>query len=145
MFAENKKARFDYDVVESYEAGIELTGAEVKSVRAGGANLTGSRVVIKDDGAYVIGLTILKYKFDSREEYDPLRSKRLLLHRKELVAINTKCKSAGLTLVPLRLYNKGSLVKVEIGLVRGKKKYEKREILKKREANLALGRRLKNY
>jgi SsrA-binding protein len=143
VIVENRKARFDYDIVEPFEAGIALTGSEVKSVRAGGANFTGSRVVIKDDGAYVLGLSIQKYKFDSSETYDPLRTRKLLLHKKEIEAIQTKMRSSSLTLVPVKLYNKGSLVKVQIALVRGKKKFEKREVLKKRDTNLGLARRLK--
>jgi SsrA-binding protein len=90
-----------------------------------------------------VGLNIQKYKFDSREEHDPSRTRKLLLHKKEMVTIQTKMKSAGLTLVPMKLYNKGSLVKVEVALVRGKKKFEKRSILKKREVNVGLARRLK--
>lgn len=143
MIIENKKARFDYEVVDSYEAGIVLTGAEVKSVRAGGANFAGARVLIKEDGAYVVGLNIQKYKFDSRPEADPGRTRKLLMHRKELVTIQTKMRSSGLTLVPMKLYNKGSLVKVEIALVRGRKKFEKREIVKERDVRRGLTRRLK--
>jgi len=143
MLAENKKARFDYEIVESFEAGIELNGAEVKSIRGGAANLTGSRVVFKDDGAYVIGVNIPRYKFDSTAEYEPGRSRKLLLHRKELVALGTKMKSAGLTCVPIKLYNKGSLIKLQIALVRGKKSHEKRELIKKRETEIGLARRLK--
>ncbi len=144
MSVQNKKAYFDYEVIEPFEAGIELTGAEVKSVRAGGANFAGARVLIREDGAYLSGLNIQKYKFATDEKYNPARLRRLLLHKKEIVAINTKMRSAGLTLVPLKLYNKGSLVKVQIALVRGKKKFEKRELIKKRVSNLALARRLKN-
>jgi len=143
VFVENKKAKFDYEIVESFEAGIVLSGSEVKSVRTGGANLTGSRVTIREDGAYVVGINIQKYKFDSSEEYEADKTRKLLLHKGELVSIQTKMKSAGLTLVPVKLYNKGGLVKVEIALVRGKKKFEKREVLKKRVMNLALARRLK--
>ena len=143
MIVENKKARFDYEVIESFEAGIVLTGAEVKSVRSGGANFAGSRVLIKEDGAYLVGLNIQKYKFDNREEHEPARTRKLLLHKREMFTIQTKMKSAGLTLVPMKLYNKGSLVKVEVVLVRGKKKFEKREILKKREVDKGLARRLK--
>ena len=144
MLTENKKVRFDYEIVEAFEAGIVLSGAEVKSARGGGASMRGSRVVIKEDGPYVIGMNIQKYKFDSSEEYDSGRTRKLLMKKKELVAISTKMKSASLTLVPVKLYNKGSLLKLEIALVRGKKKYEKREILKKRETDLGLARRLKN-
>lgn len=140
----NKKAKFDYETIESYEAGIVLTGAEVKSVRAGGVNFAGARVVFGEDGAKIIGLNILKYKHDSREEYDASRPKKVLLHKKELLEIKTKMRSAGLTLVPVKLYNKGSLVKVQIALVRGKKKFEKRAAIKKRDVEAGLARRLKN-
>jgi SsrA-binding protein len=140
---QNKKAYFDYEIIEPYEAGIELTGAEVKSVRAGGAIFSGARVILKDDSARLLGLNIQQYKYATSEDYDPARVRRILLHKKEIVAIQTKMRSAGLTLVPLKLYNKGSLVKVQIALVRGKKKFEKRELLKKRASNLELARRLK--
>lgn len=143
MITENKKAKFDYSVVESVEAGVVLTGAEVKSIRNGGANFAGARVIIKEDGAYLVGLNVQKYKFDSREAHQPARTRKLLLHRKEMVSILTKMKSAGLTLVPMRLYNKGSLIKVDVALVRGKKKFEKRDVLKKRETDMGLARRLK--
>ena len=143
MIVENKKAKFDYERVEDFESGIVLSGAEVKSIRDGGATMLGARVVFEDDGAYVIGLNIAKYKFDSAEEYVSDKRRKLLLHKKEIIEIHTKLRSAGLTVVPISLYNKGSLVKVKIALVRGKKKFEKREILKKRESQLGLARRLK--
>ncbi|PIR99349.1 SsrA-binding protein [Candidatus Collierbacteria bacterium CG10_big_fil_rev_8_21_14_0_10_43_36] len=143
MNIQNKKAYFDYEIIESFEAGLELTGAEVKSIRSGGANFAGARVLLQANGAYLIGLNIQKYKFSSLPDYDPARTRKLLLHKTEIVAIQTKMRSAGLTLVPLKLYNKGSLVKIEIALVRGKKKFEKRELIKKRVSNLSLARRLK--
>lgn len=144
MILDNKKAKFDYEVVESLEAGIELTGSEVKSLRAGGASMQGSRVVFKEGEAWLVGCTIPKYKFDSSDEFDPLRSRRLLIHKKELVALGTKMKSAGLTIVPMEMYNSGSLIKVRVALVRGKKKFEKRDKIKKRETEMGLARRLKN-
>ena len=140
----NKKARFDYEIIESYEAGIMLTGAEVKSVRSGGVNFAGARVLLDESGARIIGLNILKYKYDSSDEYDAARPKKILLHKKEIMEILTKSRSAGLTLVPIKLYNKGSLVKVQIALVRGKKMYEKRAAIKKRDIEAGLARRLKN-
>jgi SsrA-binding protein len=143
MLVENRKARFDYEIIEDFESGIVLSGAEVKSVRSGGATMTGARVIFEADGAYVIGMNIPKYRFDSAEEYVPDKRRKLLLHSKEIVEIQTKMRSEGLTVVPISLYNKGSLVKVKIALVRGKKKFEKREILKKRESQLGIARRLK--
>lgn len=143
MIVENKKVRFDYEIVEEFESGIVLSGAEVKSVRVGGVSLAGARVLFEEDGAYVVGMSIPRYKFDSGEEYVADKRRKLLLHRKEMVGIQSKMRSAGLTVVPVSMYNKGSLVKVKIALVRGKRRYEKREILKKRESQLGIARRLK--
>lgn len=139
----NKKARFDYEIIESYEAGIVLTGSEVKSVRAGSVNFAGSRVVFVDGKVKLLGLNINKYKFDSSEFYDPSKARELLLKRSEIVEIQSKSKASGLTLVPVKLYNKGSLIKLQIALVRGKKKFEKRAEIKKRDTERGLARRLK--
>ena len=143
MIVENRKAKFDYEVIEDFESGIVLSGAEVKSIRSGGVSMLGARVVFDNDGAYVIGINIPKYRFDSSEEYDAQRRRKLLLHQDEIVEIQSKMRSAGLTVVPISLYNKGSLVKVKIALVRGRKKFEKRDLLKKRESQLGIARRLK--
>lgn len=139
----NKKARFDYEIIESFEAGIVLTGSEVKSVRAGSVNFAGSRVVFVDGKVKLLGLNINKYKFDSSEFYDPSKVRELLLKKKEIIEIQSKSKASGLTLVPIKLYNKGSLIKLQIALVRGKKKYEKRAEIKKRDTERGLARRLK--
>lgn len=143
MIVENRKAKFDYEIIEDFEAGVVLSGAEVKSVRAGGVSMTGARVVFDEEGAFVVGMNIPKYRYDSAETYDSDKRRKLLLHKKEAIAIQTKMRSAGLTVVPIEMYNKGSLVKVKIALVRGKKKFEKRELLKKRESQLGLARRYK--
>lgn len=143
MRIENKKARFDYEVVEALEAGIVLSGAETKSVKEGQVNLTGARIVERDGAFWVIGMNIVKYKYSTNPDYDPIRSRKLLVHRKEVAQIMAKKESSGLTLIPLSVYNKGALVKVEIGLVRGKKMYEKRELLKKRTEERALSRKYK--
>ena len=105
--------------------------------------MTGARVIFGEDGAYLIGMNISKYKFDSTPEYVADKRRKLLLHKKEILAIQAKMRSAGLTVVPISMYNKGSLVKVKIALVRGKKKFEKRDLIKKRQSRLALARRLK--
>ncbi len=139
----NKKARFDYEIIESFEAGIVLTGSEVKSVRAGSVNFAGSRVVFVDGKVKLLGLNINKYKFDSSEFYEPSKVRELLLKKKEIIEIQSKSKASGLTLVPIKLYNKGSLIKLQIALVRGKKKYEKRAEIKKRDTERGLARRLK--
>lgn len=139
----NKKARFDYEIIESFEAGIVLTGSEVKSVRAGSVNFAGSRVVFADGKVKLLGLNINKYKFDSSEFYEPSKVRELLLKKKEIIEIQSKSKASGLTLVPIKLYNKGSLIKLQIALVRGKRKYEKRAEIKKRDTERGLARRLK--
>jgi SsrA-binding protein len=141
---ENKKAKFDYQVVESFEAGMVLTGAEVASIRGGGANLTGSRVVLVDNEMWVVGMNIQKYAHSTDSDYEPQRRRKLLVKKAQVVAIEMKRRSAGLTMVPLRVYNKLRFLKMEVGLVRGKKKYEKREILKKRDTEKGLREVLKN-
>lgn len=139
----NKKARFDYEIIESFEAGIVLTGSEVKSVRAGSVNFAGARVVFAEGKVKLLGLNINKYKYDSSEFYEPSKVRDLLLKKKEIIEIQSKSKASGLTLVPIKLYNKGSLIKLQIALVRGKKKYEKRAEIKKRDTERGLARRLK--
>ncbi len=141
--AQNKKVRFDYDVIESFEAGIVLSGAEAKSIKTGGVSMVGSRVVERDGVLYLIGMNVPKYRFANMEEYDPTRSRKLLIHKKEMLAIKAKREGSGLTLVPVRLYNKGALIKVEVGLVRGKKQYEKRDAIKKRTEDRWLARQTK--
>jgi len=133
----NKKARRDYEVLEKWEAGIVLTGAEVKSVRKGAVSLAGARAVImapeaSGEEVWVVRMQISPYEFSGDEEYDPVRRRKLLLSRKEIGEIAGKVRQKGLTLVPLRCYNRAGLIKVELALVRGKKKYEKREDLRKR-------------
>ncbi|MBU1071357.1 SsrA-binding protein SmpB [Patescibacteria group bacterium] len=140
----NRKAKRDYEVIEAMEAGVVLTGGEVKSLRAGQGNLLGSRIMIKNGEVWISGLSIPRYKFASGEdEYEPDRLKKLLIKQKERRHLETKAKGGGLTMIPLTVYNKRGLIKVEIGLVRGKKKYEKREVLKKRKQKRDLARRFK--
>lgn len=143
MRIENKKVRFDYEVVETYEAGLILTGAEVKSIKAGQVNLTGARVIEKEGRLFVVGMSVPRYQFAADEDYDPGRIRELLFHKKEVAQILARKQTGGLTLVALAVYNKGDLVKLSVGLVRGKKKYEKREQVKKRVEERALARRLK--
>ncbi len=143
MRVENKKAKFDYEVVETVEAGLVLTGAEVKSIKEGQVNLTGARVIERDGRLFVVGMNIPKYRFSSDPDYDPDRIRELLLRKQEVIQIASKKAAGGLTLVALAVYNKGDLIKLSIGLVRGKKKYEKREKVKRRVEERALARRLK--
>lgn len=140
----NKKAKRDYEVKDTIEAGIVLTGGEVKSLRMGQGNLLGSRVTIRDGEVWIVGLSIPRYKYaDSNDDYDSDKVRKLLIKRKEKQCLETKARSEGLTMVPLSVYNKRGLIKVEIGLVRGKKKFEKREVLKKRTEKRDLSRRFK--
>lgn len=128
----NKKAYFEYEILDRIEAGIHLTGAEVKSLKCGHATLTGAFVRILGSEAYLVNAQIFPYIYARPEGYDPKRTRKLLLHKKEIISIKSKLDGANLTLVPLAWYNKGPLVKLEVGLARGKKKHEKREA-KKRE------------
>jgi len=143
MRIENKRVRFEYQVVETFEAGLILTGAEVKSIKSGQLNLTGARVIEKDGRLWVVGMNIPKYQHATDPDYDPGRIRELLFRKTEIASILAKKQTAGLTLMALAVYNKGDLIKLSVGLVRGKKKYEKREQVKKRVEERALARRLK--
>ncbi len=130
---ENRKARFDYEILETFEAGIELKGSEVKSIRQGKVSIKGAYADIQDGEVYLIGMHIAPYDPSGSFGHDPLRPKKLLLHKREIKRLIGKVKERGLTLVPIRVYLKGHLVKVELALVRGKRKYDKREEIKRRE------------
>lgn len=140
ILAFNKRAEFDYEILETFEAGIELLGFEVKSVKKGHANLKGSYVVIQSTGsegrleAWLINAHISSYKPAGNISYDPTRSRKLLLHRKEIDYLFGKQKEKGLTLVPISLYTHKKRIKLKFGIGRGKRKFEKREVIKKREA-----------
>ena len=129
----NKKARHDYFVEEAYECGIELFGTEVKSIRQGTVSLKDSYCIFRDGEIFVKGMHVSPYEMGNIFNKDPLRVKKLLMHRYEINKLMGKIKEKGLTLVPLKVYFKGSLVKVEIGLARGKKLYDKREDIAKKD------------
>lgn len=133
LIASNKKAFHDYFVVQKLEAGLALTGTEVKSLRDGKANLKDSYVTFKDGEAFLFGAHISPYSHGNIQNHDPERTRKLLLHRRELDKLRGQTTEKGLTVVPLRLYFKGNKVKVEIGVVRGKKQYDKRDTERKRE------------
>jgi SsrA-binding protein len=135
LIASNKKVFHDYHVLDKYEAGMELTGTEVKSLRDRGATLKDSYVIFKGGEAFLFGAHISPYSHGNRENHDPERTRRLLLHRREIEKLESSVVEKGLTIVPLRLYFKGGRVKAEIAVVRGKKLYDKRETEKKREAD----------
>ena len=140
-FAENRKARFDYEILEIFEAGLVLSGAEVKSIKNGRMNLTGSYLNFHNGELYLIGAFIAPYQPKNQPaDYDPYRSRKLLLRKKELVSLIGKIKPKGLTLIPLKAYNKGRRIKLEFAVARGKKQYDKREIIAKREAARKIAR-----
>lgn len=128
----NKKARFNYDILESFEAGVVLTGAEVKSIKSGRANLSDSFVKIIDGALYLVNTDIPKYKYDGSTNYDSHRSRKLLVKKEELIKISGKLKSKNLVLVPVSIYETRGILKVEVGMGRGKKKHEKKEREKQR-------------
>ncbi len=133
--ASNKKAYHEYHVLDTFEAGLALTGTEVKSLRDGAVNLKDAYVTLKNGEAFLFGAHISPYTHGNRENHDPTRTRKLLLHRRELDKLIVQVTEKGLTVVPLRLYFKGGRVKAEIGVVRGKKLYDKRATEKAREAD----------
>lgn len=143
--AANRKAYHDYFILERYEAGIELFGTEVKSIRAGTLNLKDSFCTIKDGEIFVRGMHVSPYEQGNIFNRDPVRPRRLLMHKKEILKLNAKVMQDGAALIPLSVYFKDSRVKVEVGLCKGKKLYDKRESEAKRQANRDIDRTLKNY
>lgn len=129
----NKKARFDFEILDTFEGGMHLTGAEVKSLRGGRMSLTGSYVKIIGSEIYLVNAHIYPYPYARPEGYDPKRTRKLLLHKKEIFSIKTKLVSKRLTLVPLECYNLHGFFKLKIGLGQGKKEFEKREKIKRRD------------
>ena len=143
MIANNKKAYHDYFILDTYEAGIVLHGTEVKSLRMGKCSIKESFIRIENGEVFIYGMHISPYEKGNIFNKDPLRVRKLLLHRYEINKLMGKIKEKGMTLVPLKVYFKGSLVKVEIGLARGKKLYDKREAMAEKEASREIDRRLK--
>jgi len=144
LIAPNKKARHDYFIEATYEAGIELFGTEVKSVREGKLNLKESYAAVDGGELYVLGMHISPYERGNIFNKDPLRNRKLLLHRREIVKLDAMTAQKGLTMVPLSLYLKRGRVKVELGIVRGKKLFDKREDIQSREARREIERKLKD-
>jgi SsrA-binding protein len=133
LIASNKKALHDYFVVQKFEAGLVLTGTELKSLRDGKAQLKDAYVIFKDDEAFLFGAHISPYSHGNLQNHEPERTRKLLLHRRELDKLRVQTTEKGLSIVPLRLYFKGSRVKAEIAIVRGKKQYDKRDTERTRE------------
>ncbi len=143
-YAENRKARFNYEILEKYEAGIELLGSEVKSVRGGQMSLEGAFAIIRGGEAFLINANVPPYQAkNTPKDYDPVRNRKLLLTKKEIAELAGNEKNKSLTIVPISVYNKGRKIKVEIALVKGKKKFDKRETLKKRDTDREIRREYK--
>ena len=148
LIATNKQAYHDYEILETFEAGIVLSGPEVKSVKSGQINLRGGYVTIdKNQTPYLTNVHIAPYSPAQavQASYNPTRSRKLLLHKKEIKSLIGKLQIRGLTILPLKVYTKGSLIKMEIGLARGKKKYDNRETIKKKELDRKIRQKLKQY
>jgi len=144
IVCQNRKAYHDYHIEETLEAGISLLGTEVKSLREGKANLKDSYVIIKERQAFLLNCHISPYSHGNIMNHDPLRTRKLLLHRKEIDRLTGKVTAKGYTLVPLKIYFKGSFAKVEIGVAKGKRFFEKRDTIKEREARREIERAMKN-
>ena len=140
VIATNRKANFEYEILNRYEAGIVITGTEVKSIRDGKINIQESYGRIVNDEVWIINSHINEYKYGNINNHEPLRNRKLLLNKREIRKIKQQLQEKGLTLVPLKVYFKGSLVKVEIGIAKGKKLYDKRESIKKRDIERNLSR-----
>ncbi|KKS59149.1 MAG: SsrA-binding protein [Candidatus Nomurabacteria bacterium GW2011_GWA2_42_41] len=141
----NKKVHFNYEIIERYEAGIELFGSEVKALRAGRGSIDGSHVTVRGGEAYLVGATVQPYQSGNiPKDYDATRNRRLLLTKREIAELGAQESKKGLTIVPISVYNKQYKLKVEIAIVRGKKTHDKRETIKKREAERDVMRDLKS-
>ena len=143
VFAQNRKARHDFDIEESYEAGIQLTGPEVKSVREGRANLTESYVRVRDGEVFLLGAHVSPYENARQREQIPTRERKLLLHRREIARLAGKSQEDGKTIIPLRLYEKNGNVKLEIAVASRKKQYDKRREIAKKSAKREIERAMK--
>lgn len=142
----NKQGLHHYEILEKYEAGIVLTGPEVKSLKSSRVNFRGSYITIDENNeAWLMNCHIAPYPpaSGSQKNYDPLRRRKLLLSKKEIITLKTKVRQPGLTIIPISVYTKGSLVKIEIGLGRGKKQWDKREKIRRREQDREIRRRMK--
>ncbi len=143
MIATNKKARFDYEILETFEAGIVLTGPEVKSVKLGHISIKESYATVRSEEVFLTNAHISPYKQAASIEQEPTRSRKLLLKKSEIKSLIGKAQTQGLTLIPIQVYLKRGFVKVEIGLGRGKKKHDKRESIKKKDVKREVEREMR--
>lgn len=145
LIAQNRKARFDYEFLETYEAGLSLTGTEIKSIRqAGKVNLRQGYVQPSNGELWLVNVNIAEYDFGNRENHDPQRRRKLLLHRREIEEIIGRLSTGGITCIPVRLYLKNGRAKIEIAVARGKKQYDKRKDIAKRDAKRQVQRAVKD-
>lgn len=144
IVCQNRKAYHDYSIEETLEAGMSLVGTEVKSLREGKANLKDSYVLIKNMEAFLLNCHISPYSHGNIMNHDPVRTRKLLLHRKEIIRLQGKIAQKGYTLLPLKIYFKEGKAKVEVGLAKGKREYEKRETIKKKEAGREIEKAMKS-
>ena len=141
----NRKVNFDYEIVDTFETGIVLTGTEVKSIRLGKCNLKDSYAIIKNNEIFILNMHISEYEQGNRFNHEEKRTRKLLMHKKEILKLRDKLEIEGFTLVPIKLYFKGSKAKLLIGLAKGKKNYDKRESIKKKDIERQLAKDLKKY
>ncbi len=140
----NRRASFDFELLETFDAGVSLLGTEVKSIRDGQGKLEGSHVIIRGGEAFLVGASIPAFqKANASKEYDPERPRKLLLIKKEIAELNVKSEKQGLTIVPLKWYNKSSKLKLQIAIARGKKKQDKRQSIKERDTKRDIAREMK--
>ncbi len=143
---EHKRARYDYELIKHFEAGVQLFGSEVKSLRSHHGKLEGAHIVVRGGEPYIVGMEIPQYQGSiSKDTYDANRSRKLLLNKKEIIELKDAEETKGLTIVPIAMYNKGRVIKINIAIARGKKAGDKRETIKKREAEREIRREIKNY
>ena len=145
MEIQNRKVNFDYEIIDTFEAGIVLTGTEIKSIRLGKCNLKDSYAIIKNNEIFILNMHISQYEQGNRFNHEETRTRKLLMHKKEILKLRDKIEIDGFTLVPIKLYFKGSKAKLLIGLAKGKKNYDKRESIKKKDIERQLAKDLKNY
>ena len=141
----NRKVNFDYEILDTFEAGIVLTGTEIKSIRLGKCNLKDSYAIIKNNEIFILNMHISQYEQGNRFNHDETRTRKLLMHKKEILKLRDKLEIEGFTLVPIKLYFKSSKAKLLIGLAKGKKNYDKRESIKKKDIERQIAKDLKNY
>ena len=141
----NRKVNFDYEIIDTFETGIVLTGTEIKSIRLGKCNLKDSYAIIKNNEIFILNMHISHYEQGNRFNHEETRTRKLLMHKKEILKLRDKLEIEGFTLVPIKLYFKGGKAKLLIGLAKGKKNYDKRESIKKKDIERQIAKDLKNY